>query len=107
MWNSGKLPPQTLLLATQETQHDARVRSSRELDTTQFEVGKGLLDAIAKRWEQNLIPKKVSVKPYKLLIYGAGDHFQYHKDTPEENLCGTFLISLFSNSEPRNVFELT
>jgi hypothetical protein len=64
-------------VATQETQHDARVRSSRELDTTQFEVDKGLLDAIAKKWEQKLIPKKVSVQPYKLLIYGPGDHFQY------------------------------
>jgi len=36
-------------VAVQETQHDSRVRSSRELDTTQFQVGKDLLDAIAKK----------------------------------------------------------
>jgi hypothetical protein len=40
-------------VALQETQHDSRVRSSRELDTTQFQVGEDLLDAIAKKWKRN------------------------------------------------------
>jgi hypothetical protein len=53
-----------------------------------------------------MVPKTVSVKPYNILIYGAGDHLQDHEETPEENLCGTFLVSLFSNSKPCDVFQL-
>ena len=53
-----------------------------------------------------MVPKTVSVKPYKILIYGAGDRLQDHEETPEENLCGTFLVSLFSNSKPCDVFQL-
>jgi len=45
-------------VALQETQHNDTVRSSRELDTTQFEVGEDFLEAIAKQWEENLIPKR-------------------------------------------------
>jgi len=106
-WNAATTDSLFGNVALQETQHDATVRSSRELDTTQFEVGKDLLNAIAKKWEKKLTPKAVSVKPYRLLIYGAGDHFQYHKDTQEENLCGTFLVARFSNSKPADVFELS
>lgn len=29
-----------------------------------------------------------------------------HKDTPEEKLCGTFLISIFEDCKPKNVFEI-
>jgi hypothetical protein len=90
----------------QETQHNNQVRSSRELDTTQFEVGKRTLDSIAEAWAQKFIPDSVTVQPYKLVIYGPGDHFQFHKDTPEENLCGTFLVSLYQNCEPSEVFEV-
>jgi hypothetical protein len=39
------------------------------------------------------------------VIYGPGDHFSFHKDTPEKNLCGTFLISLFEDCEPKDGFE--
>jgi hypothetical protein len=46
------------------------------------------------------------VQPYKIVIYGPGDHFQFHKDTPEENLCGTFLISLYGHCEPCYAFEI-
>ena len=93
-------------VALQETQHDTKVRSSRELDTTHFEVGQDLLKAIGNTWETSLVPTSVSVKLYKLVIYGPGDHFQYHKDTPEEKLCGTFLMSLFKDCEPPEAFEL-
>lgn len=46
--------------AKQETQHDARGRSTRELDTTQFEVGPKFLDAITKQWKKEMVPKTVS-----------------------------------------------
>jgi len=35
-------------VALQETQHDSKVRSSREFDATQFKVGNELLKAIEK-----------------------------------------------------------
>ena len=89
----------------QETQHNDQVRSSRELDATQFEVGQRTLDAIAEMWAQKFIPDSVTV-PYKLVIYGPGDHFEFHKDTPEESLCGTFLVSLYQYCKPYDMFEL-
>lgn len=112
----------------QETQHNTQVRSSRELDASQFTVSQKLLDDIALKWRQAFIPPSVSLKtnkatlwrhgqrfvpesvrvqPYKIVIYGPGDHFQPHRDTPEENLCGTFLISLFDDCEPDSVFEIS
>jgi hypothetical protein len=112
----------------QETQHDTQVRASRELDVSQFTVSQELLDNIALKWGevfvpssvnliaddvvlsrygQKFIPESVMVQPYKIVIYGPGDHFRPHRDTPEKNLCGTFLISLFEDCNPRNVFEIS
>src|SRR5436190_13278673 len=111
----------------QETQHDAKVRSSRELDITQFSVSQKLLVDVAQKWGEKYIPESVNlyttrktlsiwgqkfipddvqVEPYKIVIYGPGDHFQFHKDTPQENLCGTFLISLYGNCKPSSSFEI-
>jgi 2OG-Fe(II) oxygenase superfamily len=50
-------------------------------------------------------PKQVDIKPYKLVIYGPGDHFTWHKDTPEKGLCGTLLVCLFDNCD--GAFEMT
>ena len=93
-------------VAAQQTQQDPKVRSSRELDATQFTVEQKTLDRIAKIWAKHLTPESVTVQPYKLVIYGPGDHFTWHKDTPEEKLCGTFLISIFSDCKPKDVFEI-
>ena len=90
----------------QETQHDALVRSSRELDPSQFSVSQELLDDVALKWEKEFVPASVTVQPYKIVIYGPGDHFKFHRDTPAERLCGTFLISLFQDCDPSYAFEL-
>jgi hypothetical protein len=111
----------------QETQHNAHVRSSRELDTTQFTVSQKILDEISLKWGEKFVPESVNLctdsetlskwgqkfapesvtaQPYKIVIYGPGDHFQFHKDTPEENLCGTFLISLYEHCDPSYSFEI-
>ena len=90
----------------QETQHDAQVRSSRELDPSQFSVSQELLDDVALKWGKYFVPGSVTVQPYKIVIYGPGDHFALHKDTPEERLCGTFLITLFQNCSPCYAFEI-
>jgi hypothetical protein len=109
---------------TQETQHNDSVRSSRELDASQFAVTKEVLDEVTKKWGETYVPSDsysrylehcgqsfvpqsgITVEPYKIVLYGPGDHFQFHKDTPEENLCGTFLISLYDKCKPRGTFEI-
>ena len=63
--------------------------------------------ATLSRHGQRFVPESVMVQPYKIVIYGPGDHFQPHRDTPEENLCGTFLISLFEDCKPNSVFEIS
>ena len=93
-------------VAKQETQHDTNVRSSRELDITQFDISEKMIKDVARTWGQHFLPRSVTVQPYKILIYGPGDHFQFHQDTPEENLCGTFLISLYEECHPSWTFEL-
>ena len=93
-------------VAAQETQHDDQVRSSRELDATKFSIEQETLDFVADDWGQYFLPAQVRVEPYKLIVYGPGDHFSWHKDTPEENLCGTVLISLFQDCEPAGAFEI-
>ena len=90
----------------QETEHNAEVRSSRELDPSQFSVSQELLDDIALKWGNDFVPRSVTVRPYKLVIYGPGDHFKLHKDTPEAHLCGTFLITLFQDCSPCDAFEI-
>jgi hypothetical protein len=94
-------------VAAQETKVDSVVRSSKEFDSSNFSVEGSTLQNIAETWAHHFSPTSVTVQPYKLIIYGPGDHFTWHKDTPEENLCGTFLISLFNNCQPEGVFELT
>ena len=90
----------------QETEHNAEVRSSHELDSSQFSVSQHLLDDIALIWGEDFVPRSVTVRPYKLVIYGPGDHFKLHKDTPEAHLCGTFLITLFQECHPHDAFEI-
>ena len=94
-------------VALQQTQHDAKIRSSREFDASNFSVEQKTLDKIADTWARYFVPESVVAQPYKLVIYGPGDHFSVHKDTPERNLCGTFLISLFEDCEPKGVFEIS
>ena len=90
----------------QQTEYNAEVRSSHELDPSQFSVSQELLDDIALKWGKDFAPQSVTVQPYKLVIYGPGDHFILHKDTPEAHLCGTFLITLFQSCSPGDAFEI-
>lgn len=60
----------------QEIKHDSHVRSSRELDASQFTVSQELLDNIAMTWGEEFMPQSVMAQPYKIVIYGPGDHFQ-------------------------------
>ncbi|KAL6302920.1 hypothetical protein BKA93DRAFT_371913 [Sparassis latifolia] len=83
----------------QETKVDKNVRDAREILASEFTVSDGLVEEIKKHWGEHFIPSAVRVEPYKIHIYGRGGMFQFHRDTPERDLVGTFLVGLGDNCE--------
>jgi formylglycine-generating enzyme required for sulfatase activity/predicted 2-oxoglutarate/Fe(II)-dependent dioxygenase YbiX len=77
-----------------ETRFDPLVRSGRELDATQFSVPETLRAWVERTWAEHFEPKNVRAEPYKINLYGPGDRFAPHRDTPQKNLVGTFLLAL-------------
>ncbi|KAH9942867.1 hypothetical protein B0H21DRAFT_749793 [Amylocystis lapponica] len=79
----------------QETKIDSDVRSAREIPATDFSVEPELLKRIQDCWEETfLMSGGVRVEPYKIHLYGHGGHFKTHRDTPQMDLAGTFLVGL-------------
>ena len=78
----------------QETKIDLQVQNACEILPDEFSVDKELLDRIEDAWATNFLPQKVRAEPYKIHLYGPGGHFKSHRDTPEMNLVGTFLLGL-------------
>jgi hypothetical protein len=85
----------------QETRIDPSVRVSREITSEHFTVDDHVIECVQNRWSNHFYPDKVRAVPYKINLYRDGGKFAPHKDTPENDLVGTFLISLcsFPNSE--------
>ena len=50
----------------------------------------------------HFLPERVCAMPYKIHIYGPEGQFKPHKDTPEKNLVGTFLVGLGDTTKPGN-----
>lgn len=84
----------------QETKVDLIVRDAHEITKDEFEVESALLGKIVELWGKHFFPTRVRAEPYKINVYGPGGHFKPHKDTPEKNLVGTFLVGL-GDSTPR------
>ncbi|KAL6302913.1 hypothetical protein BKA93DRAFT_750883 [Sparassis latifolia] len=84
---------------TQETKVDKDIRDAREIPASEFTVSDGLVQEIKKQWGEHFIPSAVRVEPYKIHIYGPGGLFEFHRDTPERDLVGTFLVGLGDNCE--------
>lgn len=78
---------------TQETKVDLAVRDAHEITRDEFALEDSLLDKIAALWSQHF-SARVRVEPYKINVYGPGGFFKPHKDTPEKDLVGTFLVGL-------------
>ena len=79
----------------QVTKVDKNVRQAKEIPASEFSVDPELLERIADLWDQNFFPNTgVRVEPYKIHLYGPGDHFSVHHDTPQQGLVGTFLLGL-------------
>ena len=79
---------------TQETKFDNEVRQASEILPEEFSVDQELIERIQEEWSIRFLPRKVKAVPYKIHIYGPGGHFKSHRDTPEKDLVGTFLVGL-------------
>ncbi|RDX45125.1 hypothetical protein OH76DRAFT_1021835 [Lentinus brumalis] len=83
----------------QVTKVDETVRKAREIPATQFSVEPELLERIARLWDQHFYPNRgIRVEPYKIHLYGPGGRFGAHRDTPQKDLIGTFLLGLGDSS---------
>ncbi|OBZ78047.1 hypothetical protein A0H81_01675 [Grifola frondosa] len=85
----------------QETKVDKSVRDAREIPASEFTVSPNLITEIEKSWGEHFIPGTVRVEPYKIHMYGPGGLFKSHKDTPEKDLIGTFLVGLGDTTNPK------
>ncbi|KAJ7634804.1 hypothetical protein FB45DRAFT_474826 [Roridomyces roridus] len=78
----------------QETKIDPEVRNAREIPASEVSVSSDLLSKVEELWGASFFPTKVRAELYKIHVYGPGGMFKAHRDTPETNLVGTFLIGL-------------
>ncbi|KAJ7255475.1 hypothetical protein B0H12DRAFT_534214 [Mycena haematopus] len=93
----------------QETKVDPDVRDAREILVSEFSVSPDLIAAVQNIWSANFFPTHVRAEPYKIHLYGPGGKFKAHRDTPETDLVGTFLVGLGDNSRTtdwRGAFEI-
>jgi hypothetical protein len=82
---------------TQETRVDSKVRNACEISADQFSVDQELIERIQATWSTHFVPRKVRAVPYKIHLYGPGGLFKSHRDTPEKDLVGTFLVGIYDN----------
>ncbi|KAI0764353.1 hypothetical protein BD413DRAFT_192656 [Trametes elegans] len=79
----------------QVTRYDEKIRNAREIPASQFSVPPALIQQIRKCWDSRFPANAgVRVEPYKIHLYGPGGHFKTHRDTPQTDLVGTFLVGL-------------
>ena len=79
-------------VAAQETKIDPEIRKAFEMKSSEFSCNDSILEVLAREWSKHFIPRKVRVESYKIHIYPPGGHFKTHRDTPEKDLVGTFVI---------------
>jgi hypothetical protein len=90
---------------TLTTDINPMVRNSREITSSQFTISKAMLREVERRWAENLYPRKVRAEAYKINIYQPGDFFSAHRDTPEKDLLGTFLLRLHDTSDTKFILK--
>lgn len=81
-------------MKTMETRVDPLVRTGREISVGKFTVSRALCEWVRRTWASRFQPESVRIEPYKINVYAPGDRFAMHRDTPEKNLVGTFLLAL-------------
>jgi len=85
---------------------DKDVRDAKEIKNIQ--VDPKLISKIEQEWSNHLYPTKVKIIPYKVNLYDSDGHFDEHLDTPEKDLVGTALVSLWDENNKNNSYlEIT
>lgn len=85
---------------------DENVRKGRDIDSASFQVSDEIIKYVEDTWNSHFYPSNVKAVPYKINLYQKGDKFIGHKDTPDKNLVGTFLLGL-SHEESDSLKVLT
>ncbi len=86
-------------VASQETRVDESVRRAREFSADAFRVSPEVCRQVERLWSEHFVPNVgIRAEPYKLNVYGPGDKFDEHTDTPGPGLVGTFLMGLGDTS---------
>ncbi|KAJ7148621.1 hypothetical protein C8R43DRAFT_1128853 [Mycena crocata] len=85
----------------QETKVDPAVRDAREIPANEFTVSADLIARVQDIWGASFFPTLVRAEPYKIHLYGPGGKFKAHRDTPENDLVGTFLVGLGDTSKTK------
>lgn len=81
------------------TVFDDQVRKGRELTAELVTLDANTLDAVLVLWKEEMDSFPVRVEPHKLVLYGPGDHFAEHTDTPAPGLVGSFVLGLFDDAD--------
>ncbi|KAJ6579110.1 hypothetical protein DFH09DRAFT_1447324 [Mycena vulgaris] len=83
----------------EETKVDPAVRDAREIPVSEFSVSDDLITRVQELWGASFFPRHVRAQPYKIHLYEPGGKFKAHRDTPETDLVGTFLLGLGDTSK--------
>lgn len=88
-----------------ETVVNKEIRDAKEIKN--IKVDEKLISKIEEEWAKQLYPSKVKAVPYKVNLYTLNGHFNEHLDTPEKDLVGTALVSLWDrNNKGRSYLTL-
>ena len=83
-----------------KTSYDPKVRKGRQITQDNFGVSGNVLEAVQKTWVKHFSPGGACrAEAYKINLYGKGDFFSAHKDTPAKGLIGTFLMGLGEDAD--------
>jgi hypothetical protein len=108
-----------------ETVVDPKIRIGRDLGADYFQLDPKLIEHVEQQWGEYFFPVDVKAVPYKINMYKKGwcfgmlnkllifhflgGKFERHKDTPDKDLVGTFLLSISQHRkkyvEGLHVFE--
>jgi hypothetical protein len=93
-------------VSTQKTVFDESVHRARQIDACNFSVSSALISKVEEVWSKHFYPTSVTAVPYKIKLYDLEGKFSQHKDTPETDLVGTFLIGLTTHEMPNHLHHL-
>lgn len=80
---------------TQTTDIDEKIRKGKHISNEHFKISEFYLDKLKDAWNESCdLCKCDYVVPHKINLYQNGDHFEWHKDTPDKNLIGTIVMSI-------------